>query len=173
MTDRPANDSVAEVTIGLGAPEDYDEAVRVWRASNTARRGGRPARAGGDERVRRHMGLADAFLLVARDGPRVVGITLGMQGRADDGAGPALPGLCHIGLVFVAAERWGQGIGGKLVDAVLREAVARGYRAAQLWTHADNGRSRRLYTSRGFTRSGREKVDDEGETIVQFTRPLP
>ena len=39
---------------------------------------------------------------------------------------------------------------------------------AQLWTHAGNERAQRLYERRGFGRSGREKLDDAGETIVHY-----
>ena len=98
-------------------------------------------------------------------------MALGVQGLADDGAGPPVQGFCHVSMVFVAPERWGQGIGGRLVDALLAEARARGYDRAQLWTQADNPGAQRLYGGRGFLRSGREK-EDLGEWIFHYERAL-
>jgi ribosomal protein S18 acetylase RimI-like enzyme len=160
------------VEVRPGTEADVAPAVAVWQAANTARRGGRPAPAEHERRVRGHASKPDAFLLVADDGGRVVGMALGMQGLADDGAGPPVPGLCHLAMVFVAPDRWGEGIGGRVVDRVLAEARSRGYRHAQLWTHADNARAQRLYERRGFRRSGRAKDDDFGEPIVHYHRRL-
>jgi len=74
--------------------------------------------------------------------------------------------------VFVAPERWGTGLGGEMVEAVLSEARSRGYDRARLWTHADNTRAQRLYENHGFRRTGREKQDDLGETIARYARRL-
>jgi GNAT superfamily N-acetyltransferase len=110
--------------------------------------------------------------MVAEAGGEVVGMAVGMQGLSDDGAGPPIEGLCHIGAVFVSPEHWGAGVGGRLVDRVLAEARARGYDRAQLWTHADNPRARRLYEHRGFEHTGRKKETDHGDLIVHYARRL-
>jgi ribosomal protein S18 acetylase RimI-like enzyme len=123
-------------------------------------------------RVRRYIEQSDASLLVAEDAGQVVGMAVSMQGLADDGAGPPVPGLCHIAMVFVAPERWGAGIGGLLLDELLAQARSRGYEWAQLWTHADNPRAQRLYEGRGFRRTGRQLLDDLGEVIVHYRRAL-
>jgi len=73
---------------------------------------------------------------------------------------------------FTTPDRWGGGIGGRLVDAILTEARTRGYDRAQLWTQTDNARARRLYEGRGFGASGREK-EESGEPIVHYVRALP
>ena len=102
-------------------------------------------------------------------------MAVGMQGLADDGAGPPIQDLCHVGAVFVAPGRWGAGLGGELVEAVLSKACFRGYGRAQLWTHAGNTHAQRLCENRGFRRTGRGKEDDIGETIVHYSstiRPL-
>lgn len=160
------------VVVRAGERQDLDGAVKIWRAADTARRGGRPAPPEHETRIHGYLAKRDAFLVIAEDESTFVGMTLAMQGLDDDGAGPPLPGLCHISLVFVAPDHWGEGIGGGLVDAVLREARSRDYARAQLWTHADNGRAQRLYEGRGFRRSGREKDDDLGERIVHYKRAL-
>jgi GNAT superfamily N-acetyltransferase len=82
--------------------------------------------------------------------------------RGEDGAGPVIPGGCFLGYLFVVPERWGEGIGGALLDAVLAEARRRQYSRIHLWTHDDNVRSHRLYRSRGFSPTGRSAAG-EGE----------
>jgi GNAT superfamily N-acetyltransferase len=74
--------------------------------------------------------------------------------RGDGGAGTGTPaGL--LSYLFVIPERWGEGIGGKMLDAALAEAKRRHYSRFHLWTHQDNERSHRLNGSRGFTPTGR------------------
>lgn len=156
-----------------GSSADAEAAITVWRAANTARRDGRPPPPAHEQRARNAISKPDAFLIVADDGDEVVGMTLGMQGRADDGTGPPVPGLCHVSMVFVAPGRWGEGIGRRLVDAVLAGARSRGYGRIQLWTQADNLRAQRLYEGHGFVRSGRGKYDEDlGEHIIHYERPL-
>lgn len=161
-----------DIILRPGLPADHDAAVAVWIEAHTARRGGLPVSPEDETRVRGSVRKPDAFLVVADERSTIVGMALGMQGLADDGAGPPIPGLCHISLVFVASDRWGQGIGGRIVDAILAEARARGYDRAQLWTHADNLRAQRLYERRGFHRSGRQAGDDLGERIVHYERAI-
>lgn len=138
-----------------------------------AARTGQPTPAERTERMLRALTQPDSFLLVATapkpSGARVgvVGVAVGMPALADDGAGPPIAGHCHVSAVFVRPEWWGRRVGGRLIDAVLAEAAARGYRTAQLWTQVDNERALRLYASRGFVRSGRAKTVD-GEPIVHL-----
>ena len=153
-------------------PADFGSAVEVWRAANAARLEGRASPPSVQiERLRDALRDADSFLFVADDGA-ISGMAVGMQGLADDGAGPPIEGLLHVEAVFVAPERWGAGLGGELVEAVLSEARSRGYGHAQLWTHARNRRAQRLYEGRGFRRTGRKKRGDIGEAIVHLERDL-
>jgi ribosomal protein S18 acetylase RimI-like enzyme len=154
-----------------GGPEDIEPAVGVWFAANTERRGGVPPRPEQEARARGHVENPDAVLLVADDAGEIIGMAVGEQARSDDGAGPPVEGLCHVSMVFVTPDRWDEGLGGRLVDALLEEVRARGYDHAQLWTQTDNERARRLYERRGFRPSGREK-DELGERIVHFRRAL-
>ncbi len=97
---------------------------------------------------------------------------LAVPSRADDTARTPIPGRCFIPLIYVAPDRWGQGVGTKIVDGVLAEARIRGYTEAHLWTSADNGRARRLYEGRGFRHEGQEQIDDAGKVIVLYERGL-
>ena len=75
-------------------------------------------------------------------------------------------------MVFVAPERWGEGIGGRLVEAALAEAKSRGFERTGLWTRAADERVRRLYEGRGFQRSGLQQTGESGDRIVHYDRPL-
>lgn len=160
------------VVLRRGLPEDVDAAAAVWRVASAARRGGRPVPPEHEVRVRASLRGTDAFVVVAADSGAVVGMAVGRQGLADDGAGPPSAGLCFVSMVAVAPDRWDEGIGGRTVDALLAEARSRGYVRVHLWTHADNRRARRLYEGRGFRRSGKEKDDDLGDRIVQYELSL-
>ena len=153
-----------------GTSADAETAVAVWQLANVARRGGVPVPAEHKTRVHGYLDKSDSFLTVADDAETLVGMALGMQALDADGAGPPLPGLCHISMVFVHPDRWGEGIGKQLMRHLMREGSARGYLGFQLWTHADNHRAQRLYEGLGFRRSGREKDDDLGEPIVHYLR---
>ena len=164
---------MGEVVLRLADAEHAEAAVAVWRAASTARRGGRPPSSERDARVRAHLREPGALLVVAEDAGAAVGMAAGVPGRTDDGAGPPEPGLFFLSLVYVAPGRWGEGIGGRLVDALLAAARAEGSDRAHLWTHADdNERAHRLYPGRGFRRSGAEKDDEGGERIVRYERRL-
>jgi ribosomal protein S18 acetylase RimI-like enzyme len=94
-----------------------------------------------------------------------------MHAREDDGAGSPIPGFLHVAMVYVAPDRWGEGIGRALTDELLALARDRGYTRAQLWTHAHNDHAQRLYEGKGFVPSGREQVVD-GLRIVHYLRNL-
>lgn len=71
--------------------------------------------------------------------------------RAPDGA--PLPEL----VMAVAAEWRGQGVGGALLDELLRAAGVHGHSALTLKVSHRNRRARELYESRGFTVFRREE----------------
>jgi hypothetical protein len=96
----------------------------------------------------------------AQEGPAFVGMASAEPLRGEDGA--VIPGGCFLSYLFVVPERWGEGIGGLILDAVLAEARRRHYLRIHLWTHEDNERSHRLYRRRGFSPTGRV-AGGEGE----------
>jgi GNAT superfamily N-acetyltransferase len=99
---------------------------------------------------------------LANEGLALVGMASAEALRGEDGAGAVIPGHCFLNLLFVLPERWGEGIGGVILDALLAEAKQRRYSRIHLWTDAGNERSHRLYRSRDFSPTGRT-VDGEGE----------
>jgi GNAT superfamily N-acetyltransferase len=156
------------IRIRLGDAADVDAAVSVYGRSNLARRHGVwPNRAARVERVTAHLRDPGSWFLLANDGPVSVGMASAEPLRGEDGTGPGIPGGCFLNLLFVVPERWGEGIGGAILDAVLAEAKRRHYSRIHLWTHEDNDRSHRLYRSRGFSPAGRA-ADGEGEWVREI-----
>ena len=157
--------------IRAGSAGDHDAVVAVWRDATIAFSGAEDVVPEREERARAHLEAPDAFLLVAEDDGGIVGMAAARDGRSDEGRGPAIPGLCHVAMVYVAPARWGEGIGQRLVDAVLAEARGRGYVAAQLFTPALNDHAQRLYEGKGFRRSGRFR-EAMGLSLVHYERDL-
>lgn len=151
------------ILIRFGNAADVDAAVSVYERSNLARRGGVwPTRAAGVERVRSHLRDSASWFLLALDAAAVVGMASAKPLWGEHGPGTVTRGSLFLSYLFVVPERFGEGIGGTLLDAVLAEARRRHYMRVHLWTHEDNGRSHRLYRSRGFAPTGR-RLESEGE----------
>ncbi len=105
---------------------------------------------------------------------RLVSAAVAMPARADDARSEYdVPGLAHISSVVTDPARWGEGFGGRVVRAVMLQAVRRGFSRAQLWTQGTNAGAQRLYAREGFVRSGRERTEHLGEQIVHYVRDLP
>jgi GNAT superfamily N-acetyltransferase len=152
-----------DLLIRLGGATDVDAAVSVYERSNFARRQGVwPNRIARVEQVRNLLRDPDSWFLLANEGPVSVGMACAQPLRGTGGTGPGIPGGCFLNLLFVVPERWGEGIGGVLLDAVLAEAKRRHNSRIHLWTHEDNERSHRLYGSRGFAPTG-QTAAGEGE----------
>ena len=82
---------------------------------------------------------------------------------ADDGVITGYAGLlvastqADVLTLAVAADRWGQGIGAALLEALLAEAERRGCTEVFLEVRTDNDRAQRLYRSHGFVQIGIRK----------------
>jgi ribosomal protein S18 acetylase RimI-like enzyme len=133
----------SRVEVRPGHAEDFDPAFALWRKAESARRDGPPPSVS-VERVLGYARRSGAFLQVADSGGELVGMALVTPASSRPGE------VAVVQMVFVAPERWGEGIGGKLVAAALGEAKTRGFERAQLWAHADDERACRLYEGRGF-----------------------
>ncbi|MDQ1643660.1 MAG: hypothetical protein QOJ90_3011 [Actinomycetota bacterium] len=156
--------------VRLGSDSDIEAATAVFAAAAEARRG-TPVPAEQLERVTERL-ASGGFLLLATDLGTPIGMAAAFPARDDEGAGPVIPGLCHLGMVFVAPQHWGRMVGRALVEAVLAEARARGFERIQLYTHEDNSRGQALYGGRGFARTGFTKDDEGGERVALWARAL-
>jgi [ribosomal protein S18]-alanine N-acetyltransferase len=87
------------------------------------------------------------WYLVAEDDEQVVGY----------GGLIAYPDEAHVATLGVATARQGEGIGARLLDALLTEADRRGSPVVLLEVRADNGVAQELYRRRGFAEVGRRR----------------
>jgi GNAT superfamily N-acetyltransferase len=154
-----------QTVVRSGHAGDLEPAFALWWRAEGARRHGPPPSAS-VERVRGYARRTGAFLLVADSAGELVGMALVTPASSRPGE------VAVVQMVFVAPERWGDGIGGRLVVAALAEARARGFEPPQLWAHADDERACRLYEGRGFGRTGPRVAGESGEPIVLYERPL-
>ncbi|WP_166509669.1 ribosomal protein S18-alanine N-acetyltransferase [Blastococcus sp. TF02-8] len=83
--------------------------------------------------------------LVAEDGDEVIGYA-GLIAYSDE---------AHVATIGVTGSRQGEGIGAKLLDALLAEADRRRSPAVLLEVRADNELAQGLYRRRGFAEIGR------------------
>lgn len=153
-----------------GLPVDVDAALSVYERSNLARRKGDwPSRVSRLEHVAANLRDPSSWFLVGEDETGVIAMALVLPFRADRGAGPVIPATAFLDLIYVVPQRWGEGVGGCVLDAVAGEAMRRGTPRVYLWTHErDNERAQRLYASRGFRRTGVEARDEAGEPVAEW-----
>lgn len=93
-------------------------------------------------------------------------------GRADDGAGAPVPGLVRVTGVAVHPTYRGQGLGGRLMDAVIDHARDVDATRVTLWVDADNAVGQRLFGSRGFLATGRTQRDESGGELLHYAHDL-
>jgi GNAT superfamily N-acetyltransferase len=97
---------------------------------------------------------AVSMLLAEEDGELLGFSTSGESRDADADAS-----VGEVRSFFVAAGRWGQGIGRALMAAALDSLRERGSTEATVWSFAANARANAFYERAGFTRDGAEKTE--------------
>jgi ribosomal protein S18 acetylase RimI-like enzyme len=151
------------MAVRCAATGEIEAAVAVWCSANaTSPLEHHPVR------LWRWSREPGAKLFVAVDGDDLVGMILSLVARADDGAGPPIPGARHITGVAVLPDRQRGGIGDALLRAALDDARAEGCDHVTLWTQTGNERALRLFEAHGFRPTGRTAYDDAGESMSQL-----
>jgi GNAT superfamily N-acetyltransferase len=109
-------------------------------------------------------------MLMAEDGGELLGFSACGESRDED-AGPRVG---EVRSFFVAAGRWGEGVGRALMAAVLDSLRERGFVEATVWSFAANERANRFYERAGFTRDGAEKTEEAWADLpeIRFRRSL-
>ena len=160
------------IDIRIGDSGDVESALSVYERSNLVRRRGVwPARASRLEHVAANLRDPASWFLVAYDAGEAVAMASVLPFRRERGAEPLVAGTAFLDLIYVLPGRWGEGIGGAMLDAVVEEATRRGSGRLHLWTHErDNERAQRLYTSRGFVRTGVTGLDEVGQPVAEWRR---
>jgi ribosomal protein S18 acetylase RimI-like enzyme len=96
-------------------------------------------------------------------------VTYGVNRDAD-----AEPGEGELRSIFVHPDAWRSGVGTTLMEHALLELAREGYRAATLWSFADNDRANGFYERHGFERDGAEQRREfsAGALEVRYRRVL-
>jgi GNAT superfamily N-acetyltransferase len=76
--------------------------------------------------------------------------------------------------IFVHPDVWRTGVGSTLLEHALEAMAREGYRAATLWSFADNERANRFYEGHGFATDGGEQRREfsAGALEVRYRRAL-
>lgn len=88
---------------------------------------------------------------------------------------PDCPGMGELLALYVAPDRWGQGIGRQLAAAARQRLTAQGFNQAILWMLEGNARADRFYRNDGWLPDGLHKQGDIwGLTLpeIRYRRPL-
>jgi GNAT superfamily N-acetyltransferase len=92
----------------------------------------------------------DGSVLVAADDARVVGVASWGASRDDD----ATPTTGEIGMLYVAPDHVGTGLGRRLMNGALEGLRRAGYERATLWVLEANARGRGFYDHVGWRPDG-------------------
>jgi GNAT superfamily N-acetyltransferase len=95
-------------------------------------------------------------MLLAEEDGELLGFSTSGESRDQD----VDPSVGEIRSFFVAAGRWGGGIGRELMSAVLDSLRERGCAEATVWSFAANERANAFYERAGFTRDGAERTEE-------------
>jgi GNAT superfamily N-acetyltransferase len=80
--------------------------------------------------------------------------------------------VAQLRLLILRPEARGLGLGGRLTDACIAFARAKGYRKLVLWTQSELAAARAIYQSRGFTLQQSEANHAFGQDLVSETWEL-
>jgi L-amino acid N-acyltransferase YncA len=103
-------------------------------------------------------------MLMAEEDGELLGFSACGESRDEDAA----PGVGEVRSFFVAAGRWGRGVGRALMSAVLDSLRERGCTEATVWSFAANERANRFYEAHGFTRDGAERTEAAWADLLEL-----
>ncbi|MDQ2680286.1 MAG: GNAT family N-acetyltransferase [Candidatus Eremiobacteraeota bacterium] len=141
--------------------------MNLWEGAQSERTGSRFFAADLLHTLTTRLAELNSCLLTLEQQHELVGFAFFSPARNNSGAGDVIPSMAHISSVAVNPTHWGQGLGRRLMIAVIDELSGFGYANAQLWTQPSNSRALSLYLSLGFQFTGDEKVFD-GELIRRY-----
>jgi GNAT superfamily N-acetyltransferase len=117
-----------------------------------------------EEVVRDHLADPARSLLVADDDGDLTGLTT--SGASRDPGAPGSVGEIHM--LFVAPERWKEGIGRELLSAGLADLRERGCTEVTVWSFAANERANAFYAAQGFEPDGGQRTEDVWAHLLQL-----
>ncbi len=166
MIERPFRPDDAEPLAAL--VRACDETYNDWLPP-----GWTPPEVGADWSAR--FGEPERWSVVVEDAGELVGFASfrpAFEETAPGQFGAPLPGVAHVGAVFVAPTRWRRGIAARMLASADAEMRSRGYSRAVLWT-PEGAPAERLYVALGWERDGRRAWHDwVGVVVVGYAKRL-
>jgi ribosomal protein S18 acetylase RimI-like enzyme len=120
------------------------------------------------EQWRQNLTTAEGTVLLAQQSGRIVGFVA--VGPAEDD-----PTVGTLYAIYVDPSHWGDGVGHALHDAGLQILRDLGCGSVRLWVLRGNDRATAFYVRHGWTRDGRERVEDYlgiELPVIGFSREL-
>jgi GNAT superfamily N-acetyltransferase len=106
-----------------------------------------------ERRAKWHDRIADgARMLVHDEDGTLTGFAYGGPTRDDDRTGYG-----EVYALYVSQDRWGAGVGAKLLDTAVDDLRDRGFTQFVLWVLTGNARARRFYEKQGWVHDGTDK----------------
>jgi len=119
--------------------------------------------------LRERLSRAGSWSALALVAGKVAGFIAGNPVREDD---DRLSSDCEdLGLIMVAPDSWGLGVGQALMSWAAELHRARGKKFLELWTQSSNPRARKLYERLGYTLIDGTKIRG-GELMVRYRLTL-
>jgi GNAT superfamily N-acetyltransferase len=129
-----------------------------------------------DPPPRVHVVVAAVADTATDDHGGIVGFAVAAPYRVEDGEQHPGEHVGELAAIYALADRWGTGVGRRLMDAAVAELVHEGFTEAVLWVIDGNVRARRFYEAAGWAPDGAAKLDPRGGwdiPEVRYRRPLP
>jgi GNAT superfamily N-acetyltransferase len=111
----------------------------------------------------------DRWTAVVEASDRIVAVcSFAPAMTAPAGEGDPIPGMAHVGALFVDREWWARGIARVLLEAATKEIAVRGFERARLIVPEGNERARRLYARNGWEAVGPWDDDRFGLPLLEL-----
>jgi GNAT superfamily N-acetyltransferase len=115
----------------------------------------------------------ERWTVVVEDGADVVAVVSFAQARsAPMGMGEPVPGVAHVGALFVDRAWWGRGVAPALLARATEEMAARGYERGRLIVPERHARARALYARAGWETVGPWSDDRLGLPLLELGKRL-
>jgi len=158
---RVARESWHATYDGILGAETVDSTVDDWYDS---------------EGLTRSIGREDGRFLVAQERgesaseTEIVGFAQAVLGDRGANAATDSPAAAELPRIYVRPDRWGEGVGSRLLDRVESWCREEGADRLRLLVLADNEVGNAFYEARGYRTVGSRESEFEGQTVTDYVR---
>lgn len=77
-----------------------------------------------------------------------------------------MEGFAELICIHSLQDNWSKGYGSKMMDKVLEDMTATGYKKVMLWVFEENERAKKFYEAKGFVKSEKSKVSLDAVEVM-------